>query len=55
MLAACNKHQMRFVSVAVLNLVGIFENYVIPAFIAYGIAEVFVAGTKLKEEQDLTI
>ena len=37
------------------NLIGIFENYVLPTIIAFGIAEVFTAGMKSQQEQDLTI
>ncbi len=55
MLAAFNKGNDKALSASILNLIGIFENYVLPAVIAFVIAEVFTAGMKLQQEQDLTI
>ena len=54
-LAAFNKGNTNILASSVLNLISIFENYVLTSLIAFGIAEVFIAGMKLKQEQDLTI
>ena len=55
MLAAFNKGNSRILASSALNLISIFENYVLTSLIAFGIAEVFIAGMKLKQEQELTI
>lgn len=55
MLAAFNKGNNRVLAASILSLISIFENYVLTSLIAFGIAEVFTAGMKLKQEQELTI
>lgn len=55
MIAAFNKGNSSILAASALNLISIFENYVLTSLIAFGIAEVFIAGMKLKQEQDLTI
>jgi hypothetical protein len=55
MLAAFNKGHMPLFWNSVTNFIGIFERYLLPALLAFGIAEVFIAGMKLKKENDLTI
>ena len=40
---------------AITNLVTVFENYALTGLIGYAIAEIFILGVRLKEEQDLTI
>ena len=54
-LAAYNKGNTKILTSSMLSLISIFENYVLTSLIAFGIAEVFIAGMKLKQEQDLTI
>jgi hypothetical protein len=55
MLAAFNKGNMVVFEKATLNFISIFENYALSALIAFCIAEVFIAGIKLKLENDLTV
>lgn len=55
MLAALNKGNVHGLRASITNLIGIFENYVLTALITFTIVEVFISGTKLKQEQDLTI
>ena len=55
MLVAFNKGNTNALRTSILNLIVIFENYVLPSIIAFGIAEVLTAGMKLQQEQDLTI
>ena len=55
LLAAFNKGNMPAFNAGVLSLMKIFENYVVTALIAFSIAEIFIAGIKLQEENDLTV
>ncbi|WP_182921132.1 DUF2975 domain-containing protein [Pedobacter planticolens] len=55
MTVAIVKGNMRYFTSSLLGFIGIFEQYVLPGLIGLGIAEVFISGMKIKEEQDLTI
>jgi hypothetical protein len=54
-IAALEKGNIKIFQRSLLGLVGIFERYVLTGLIGLGIAEVFISGMKIKEEQDLTI
>ncbi|MES2653035.1 MAG: DUF2975 domain-containing protein [Bacteroidota bacterium] len=54
-LAALLKGNTKVFTTSLIGLVSIFERYVLPGLIGLGIAEVFISGMKIKEEQDLTI
>lgn len=49
------KGNMKVFTSSLIGLVSIFERYVLPGLIGLGIAEVFISGMKIKEDQDLTI
>ena len=53
--SAYQKGNMKVFTSSLLGLVGVFERYVLTGLIGLGIAEVFISGMKIKEEQDLTI
>lgn len=55
MIAAIVKGNMKFFTSSLLGFISIFEQYVLPGLIGLGIAEVFITGMKIKEDQDLTI
>lgn len=54
-LAAYNKHNPWAFKGGIMMAIAIFENYVLMGLIIFGMAEVFVSGRKIREEQDLTI
>ncbi|RYG18462.1 MAG: DUF2975 domain-containing protein [Chitinophagaceae bacterium] len=53
--AALLKGNMKVFTTSLVGVVSVFERYVLPGLITLGIAEVFISGTKIKEDQDLTI
>ena len=53
--AALLKGNTKVLTTSLLGLISVFERYVLPALIGLGIAEVFISGMKIKEEQNLTI
>jgi hypothetical protein len=55
MFTAITKDNHQALMSAIANLVSIFENYLLTGLIGFAIAEAFILGAKLKQEQDLTI
>lgn len=55
LLAAIGKGNVNLIMSALLNFIGIFERYVITALIGFSLVEVFIAGMRLKKENDLSI
>ncbi len=53
--AALLKGNMKVFGTSLIGLVSVFERFVLPGLIGLGIAEVFITGMKIKEDQDLTI
>lgn len=54
-IASLQKGNMRVFQASLQGLLSIFERYVLTGLIGLSIAEVFISGMKIKEEQDLTI
>ena len=54
-LAALFKGNTKVFTTALISLISVFERYVLPGLIGLGLAEVFISGMRIKEDQDLTI
>lgn len=54
-LAALFKGNTKVFTTSLIGLVSTFERYVLPGLIGLGLAEVFISGMKIKQDQDLTI
>jgi|GEM_PF-1659506 len=54
-LAALEKGNMKVFVASLTTMASIFQRYILSGLISLGLAEVFIYGMKIREEQDLTI
>lgn len=54
-LAAFAKGNMKVLATSLMNLINVFERYVLPGLVGLALAEVFIYGMKIKEEQEFTV